>query len=73
MQLTLPKVGKRSPSGLSKLRARFEGSNLLALECSWSRWKGIEVKMSKMALHEPFGNLQPKLWEKEGPGVKLAV
>jgi hypothetical protein len=26
-----------------------------------------------MALHEPFGCLQPKLWAKEGPGVKLAV
>ncbi len=29
--------------------------------------------MSKMALHEPFGHLQHKLWSKEGPGVKLAV
>jgi hypothetical protein len=26
-----------------------------------------------MASHEPFGHLQPKLWAKEGPGVKLAV
>jgi hypothetical protein len=26
-----------------------------------------------MALHEPFGHLQPKLWAKEGSGVKLAV
>jgi hypothetical protein len=26
-----------------------------------------------MALHESFGHLQPKLWAKEGPGVKLAV
>jgi len=24
-------------------------------------------------LHEPFGHLQPKLWAKEGLGVKLAV
>jgi len=31
------------------------------------------MKMSKMASHEPFGHLQPKLWAKEGPGVKLAV
>jgi len=31
------------------------------------------VYMSKMASHEPFGHLQPKLWAKEGPGVKLAV
>jgi hypothetical protein len=29
--------------------------------------------MYKMASHEPFGHLQPKLWAKEGPGVKLAV
>jgi len=27
--------------------------------------------MSKMASHYPFGHLQPKLWTKEGPGVKL--
>jgi len=26
-----------------------------------------------MASHEPFGHLHPKLWAKEGPGVKLAV
>jgi hypothetical protein len=26
-----------------------------------------------MALHEPFGHFQPKLWAKEGPGVKLAI
>jgi hypothetical protein len=26
-----------------------------------------------MASHEPFAHLQPKLWAKEGPGVKLAV
>jgi hypothetical protein len=25
-----------------------------------------------MASHWPFGHLQPKLWAKEGPGVKLA-
>jgi hypothetical protein len=26
-----------------------------------------------MALHEPFGHLQHKLWLKEGPGLKLVV
>jgi hypothetical protein len=26
-----------------------------------------------MTSHEPFGHLQPKLWAKEGPGVKLVV
>jgi hypothetical protein len=29
--------------------------------------------MSKMASHESFGHLQPKLWAKEGPGVKLTI
>jgi hypothetical protein len=29
--------------------------------------------MSKLASHWPFGHPQPKLWAKEGPGVKLAV
>jgi hypothetical protein len=26
-----------------------------------------------MASHWPFGHLKPKLWAKEGPGVKLAI
>jgi len=26
--------------------------------------------MSKMALHEPFGHLQPKLWMPKVPGVQ---
>jgi len=29
--------------------------------------------MPQMASHGPFGHLQPKLWAKEGPGVKLLV
>jgi len=29
--------------------------------------------MSKMASHDPFGHLQPKLWAKERSGVKLTV
>jgi hypothetical protein len=29
--------------------------------------------MPKMASYGPFGHLQPKLWAKEGPGVKLLV
>jgi len=56
-----------------KLRARFEGSNLLTFGCSLYQWKCLEVHMPKMASHGPFGHLQPKLWAKEGPGVKLAV
>jgi hypothetical protein len=29
--------------------------------------------MSKVSSHWPFGHLQPKLWAKEGPRVKLAI
>jgi len=29
--------------------------------------------MSKMASHCPFGHMQPKLWAKEGSGVKLPI
>ncbi len=29
--------------------------------------------MSKLASHWPFGHLQPKLWAKEGSGVKLPI
>jgi hypothetical protein len=54
-------------------RAQQQGSKHLALRCSWCHWKGLETLISKMALHWSFGHLQPKLWAKEGPGVKLAV
>jgi hypothetical protein len=54
-------------------RVRQQRPNHLALGCSWCRWKGLEVQISKMPSHWSFGHLQPKLWAKEGPGVKLAV
>jgi hypothetical protein len=54
-------------------RARHQGPKQLALECSWCHWKGLETYISKMALHWPFRHLQPKLWAKERPWVKLAI
>jgi hypothetical protein len=51
----------------------LQGSKHFALRCSLYRWKGLQVKMSKTTLHEPFGHLQHKLWSKEGLRVKLAV
>jgi hypothetical protein len=54
-------------------RTQLQGSKYLALRCSLYRWKGLEVKMSKMASYEPFEHMQHKLWSKEGPGVKLVV
>jgi len=56
-----------------KFRTWLQGSKHLTLKCSLYYWKGLEVWMSKMALHEPFGHSQHKLWSKEGPGVKLPV
>jgi hypothetical protein len=73
MKFTLPKVGTCSPSGVPKTQSLIVGSKHFALRCFLCRWKGLEVKMSKMALYEPFQNLKHKLWSKEGPGVKLAV
>jgi hypothetical protein len=54
-------------------RARQQGPKHLALKCSWCHWKGLEAQISKMASHWSFGHLSPKLWAKEGSGVKLAV
>jgi hypothetical protein len=65
---TLPKVGPWSPPRLSKIQS--------------SSWRAktprigvflVSLERSKLASHWPFGHLQPKLWAKEGPGVKLAV
>jgi hypothetical protein len=50
----------------------LQGSKLLALKISLYQWKGLEVEMSKMTSHEPFGHLKNKLWAKERPGVKTA-
>jgi len=75
MQITLPKVGKWSPPGLPKTQSSIWGVKsprigmfLVSLERSWS----VDV-LNPKPLHEPFGHLQPKLWAKEGPGVKLVV
>ncbi len=44
---------------------RLEGF-LISLES----YQSVDVEM---ALHEPFGHMQDKLWQKEGSGVKLAI
>jgi len=54
-------------------RAQQQDPKHLALRRSWYRWKGLETYISKMASHWPFRHLQPKLWAKEGPGVKVAI
>jgi hypothetical protein len=54
-------------------RIQLQGSKHLALRRSLYHWKTIEAQMSKVTLHEPFGHLQHKLWQKEGSRVKLTV
>jgi hypothetical protein len=54
-------------------RAQQQGPKHLALRFFWCHWKVLEAQISKMASHWSFGHLQPKLWAKEGPGIKLAI
>jgi hypothetical protein len=54
-------------------RVRQQGPKHLTLRCSWCHWKGLEAYISKMASHWSFEHRQPKLWAKEGSGVKLAI
>jgi hypothetical protein len=73
MTLTFPKWGVGSPLGLSKLQSSIAGvktSHLEAFFMSLKIHRSVDVEM---ASHEPFGHLQHKLWQKERPGVKLAV
>ncbi len=73
MKLTLPKVGTWSPLGLPKTHSLIVGVKTPSIKRKLYHWKGLEVKMSKMASHEPFGHLHHKLWSKEGLGVKLTI
>jgi len=51
----------------------LQGSKHHALGRSLYNWRAIKIYMLKMGSHGPFGHLQHTLWQKEGPGVKLAV
>jgi len=70
---TLPKWGLGSPSILSKLQssiAKVKTPRLEAFFISLESYRSVDVKNG---LHEPIEHLQHKLWQKERPGVKLAV
>jgi hypothetical protein len=69
----LEKLGIWSPPGLLNVQSSTARPKTPCIGCSWCHWNGLETKISKMASHWPFGHLQPKLWAKEGPGVKLAI
>jgi hypothetical protein len=71
--LTLSKWGLVSPSGLPKFQssiARVKTPRFEALFISLESYRSVDVEN---ALHEPFGHLQYKLWQKEWLGVKLAI
>jgi hypothetical protein len=54
-------------------KVQLQGSKHFALRRSSWLSKAIEVKMSKMALYEPFGHLQHTLWQKERSRIKLPI
>jgi hypothetical protein len=75
-----PYTPKRAPTlGIGVLmdfqifRERFQGSKLIGWKSSLYHWKVLEMYMSKVGLHDPFGYLTQKLWSKEGPRVKLPI
>ncbi len=64
---TLPKVGSWSPPGLPKTQSAISGvksPHIWALLVLMERSSSVDVQN---------GHLQPKLWAKEGPKVKLPV
>jgi hypothetical protein len=54
-------------------KERLQGPKPIGLKISLYHQKSIEMQMSKMGLHDPFGHLKHKLWPKERSGVKLAI
>jgi hypothetical protein len=56
-----------------KLQSSIAGIKTPCIGAFLYHWKTIKAKMLKMGLHEPFGHLQHKLWQKKKPKVKLAI
>jgi hypothetical protein len=50
-------------------RAQLQGSKPISLKSFLYHWKAIEVQMSKVGSHCPFGHLKHKLWPKERLGI----
>jgi hypothetical protein len=56
-----------------KFKVWLQRSKHLASGKFLYHWKSIEVYMSKMGSHDPFGHVQHKLWPKERSRFKLVV
>jgi hypothetical protein len=54
-------------------REQLQGLKPIPLKSSLYHWKDIEMKISEMGSHDPFGYLKHKLWSKERLGVKLTI
>jgi hypothetical protein len=65
-----PIFGVGVPVDSQTFRERLQRSKHLVLRSSLYHQKAIEVWMSKMGSHNPFGHLQHKLWQEERPRVK---
>jgi hypothetical protein len=70
---TPPKWGLRSPPGLPKLQSSNAGVKTPRLETFFMSLENYWSVDVENGLHEPFGHLQHKSWQKKGLGVKLAV
>jgi hypothetical protein len=73
MKLALPKWELGSQSRLPKFQSSIVGVKTPRIEAffiSLESYQSIDVENG---LHEPFGHLQHKLWQKKRLGVKLAV
>jgi len=66
-------LGVGVPMDSRMFREQLQAPKLNGLKNNLYHWKAIETWMSKMCLHDPFGNLKHQLWPKEGLGVKFAI
>jgi hypothetical protein len=51
----------------------FQESKFIGLKKTLYHCKVLEMKISKMGLHDPFEYLIHKLWPKEGSKVKMPL
>jgi hypothetical protein len=73
MTFTPPKWGLGSPLGLPKLQSSSAGVKTPRIEAFFISLESYQSVDVENGLHEPFGHMQHKLWQKERSGVKLAV
>jgi hypothetical protein len=73
MTPSLPKWGLGSLSRLPKLQSSIAVVKTPCIDVFFISLKIYQSLDVEMGLHEPFGHLQHKLWQKERPGVKLAI